>query len=175
MSPQTQSLQLMRGLHVEKVTVHMGVGESGELLTRAESLLEELTGQKPVRCNARIARPTYNIRKGEPIGCKVTLRYKRAIDFLKTALTTIDNKLYDDQFDNLGNFAFGIEEHTDFPGQEYDPEIGIFGMDILVQIVRPGNWISRRRRQRQKIPTSHRCNPGESQEYLKQEFNVEVI
>ena len=165
----------MRGLHIEKVTVHMGVGESGELLTRAEALLEELTGQKPVRCMARKTLPNFNIRKGEPIGCKVTLRNALAIDFLKTALKTIDNKIYDDQFDNLGNFAFGIEEHTDFPGQEYDPEVGIFGMDILVQITRPGNRIALRRSQRKKIPTSHRCNQSESQEYLKQEFNVEVI
>jgi len=175
MSQQTEKAVVMRGVRVEKVTVHMGVGESGEMLTRAEILLEELTGQKPVRCMARKTLPTYNIRKGEPIGCKVTLRSKKALKFLKTALTTIDRKLYTDQFDDLGNFAFGIEEHTDFPGQEYDPNVGIFGMDVIVQLSRPGVRIARRRGQKRKIPTSHRLNPVESQEYMKHAFDVEVI
>jgi len=175
MNQQSVHSAAMRKIRVEKVTVHMGVGESGELLSKAESLLEELTRQKPVRCMARKTMPMFNIRKGEPIGCKVTLRNKNAIEFLTTALKTIDQKLYADQFDNIGNFAFGIEEHTDFPGQEYNPEVGIFGMDVLVQLTRPGTRIARRRCQKSKIPPSHRLNPQESQEYLTQEFKVEVI
>jgi len=172
---QEQVSRAMRGIRVEKVTVHMGVGESGERLTRAEALLEELSGQKPVRCNARKTLPGFNIRKKEPIGCKVTLRGARARDFLSTALGAVDRKLYAGQFDAQGNFAFGIEEHTDFPGQEYDPEVGIFGMDVLVQLSRPGARVARRRVQSRKVPASHRVRPEEAQGFLREAFGVEVI
>ena len=132
------------------------------------------TGQKPVRTTASNAK-TFGIKKGEPIGCKVTLRKKRAEDFLKRAFEIKDNKFYLQQFDDMGNFSFGIEEHTDFPDMEYDPDIGIFGMDINVVLQRPGYRISRRRIQRRKIPRSHRLNKEDVITFFKEEFGVESI
>ena len=165
---------LMRNLQIDKVVVHMGVGESGQHLVNAESILESITGQTVVRAHAKRTLPGFGIKKNEPIGCKVTLRSGIADSFLKTSLGIIDNKLLTSQFDSSGNFAFGIEEHTDFPGMKYDPNIGIFGMDINVVLKRPGYRISKRRTTKHKIPTSHRITKEDSISFLKENYSVEV-
>jgi len=159
---------------IDKVTINMCLGEGGQRLLNAEKIMGEIAGQRPVRTIASKAK-TFGIKKGEPIGCKVTLRKKRAEDFLKQAFAIKDNKLYQHQFDEAGNFSFGIEEHTDFPGMQYDPEIGIFGMDVSVTLERPGYRISRRRAQQRKIPRSHRLTKEDAITFVKEEFGVEVI
>lgn len=75
----------MQTPRIEKVTVHMGVGESGERLGKAETLLEKLTGKKGVRTISAHKIPAWGLKKGEPIGCKVTLRGNNAMEFLRKA------------------------------------------------------------------------------------------
>ena len=99
----------------------------------------------PVRSIAKKTLPTFGIKKKEPIGAKLTLRGKAAEDFLVLALKAAGKSSRKSQFDQQGNFSFGIEEHTDFPGMRYDPEIGIFGMDVSVALKRAGYSIARRR------------------------------
>jgi large subunit ribosomal protein L5 len=165
----------MRTPSIEKVSVHIGTGESGERLTNAEKLLETIVKQKPVRAIAKKTLPAFSIKKREPIGCKVTLRGKNAKEFLKTALKIVDNKLGASQFDKNGNFSFGIEEHTDFPGMKYDPTIGIFGMDVNVALKRPGYRIRTRKIEKHKIPQNHRLTKEEAISFLKEKYGVEVI
>ena len=110
-----------------------------------------------------------------PIGCKVTLRKKDAEEFLKKALWVRNNKLPEWSFDEEGNFSFGITEHTDFEGMKYDPEIGIFGMDICVTLERNGYRIKRRKLRKTKIPHRHRITREEAMEFMKSKFNVEVV
>ena len=74
----------MRTPVVEKVIVHMGVGESGQHLVNAEEILKTVTGQGVVRCFAKRTLPAFAIKKSEPIGCKVTLRGQRAQEFIET-------------------------------------------------------------------------------------------
>ncbi|HMK46875.1 MAG TPA: 50S ribosomal protein L5 [Methanocella sp.] len=159
---------------VEKVTIHMSVGESGKKLSNAEMIMAKITGQKPVRTVAKKTLPGFGIKKGESIGCKVTLRGDNADKFLKTALKIIENSVDSSKFDNNGNFAFGIEEHTDFPGLEYDPEIGIYGMDVIVSVERPGYRIKHRRIQQQKIPSGHKLTRDDSIAYISKSYGVEV-
>jgi large subunit ribosomal protein L5 len=159
---------------VEKVTVHMSVGESGKKLSNAEMIMTTITGQTPVRAVAKRTLPGFNIKKGEPIGCKVTLRGDNAAKFLKTALGIRGNSLDSSLFDNNGNFAFGIEEHTDFPGLEYDPEIGIYGMDVIVSVERPGYRIKHRRSQQNKVPQGHKLTKEDSIAYVSKNYGVEV-
>ncbi len=160
---------------IDKVTVHIGVGESGERLASAEKIMSGITSGTPVRTHAKKTLPGFGIKKREPIGCKTTLRGKTAEEFLKTCLKINENRLAVDQFDDNGNFAFGIEEHTDFPGMKYDPNIGIFGMDVIVAVKRPGYRVKRRRVQRSKVPTRHKLTPEDSIAYMREEFKVEVI
>ncbi len=160
---------------IDKLVVHICTGESGEKLEKAEKVLETIVNQKTVRTKAKKTIPSFSIKKKEPIGCKVTLRGKKAEEFLKTAMKIMNNKLKESQFDANGNFSFGIEEHTDFPGMKYDPSIGIFGMDVNVVLKRPGYRVSRRKVKRHSIPMKHRLNKDEAISFMKERYGVEVI
>ena len=165
----------MRELYVDKVVVHMGVGEAGDKLVKAENIMTEITGQSPIRAFAKRTQPAFGIRKGQPIGCRVTLRGDRAENFVRTALEIVENTLSASQFDATGNFSFGIEEHTDFPGQSYDPMIGIYGMDVSVVLERKGIRIARRALQEKKLPTKQRVTKADAVAYMKEAFDVEVL
>ena len=165
----------MRTPVVEKVIVHMGVGESGQHLVNAEEILRTITGQGVVRSFAKKTLPAFGIKKNEPIGCKVTLRGQKAQEFLETALSIVDKTLARSQFDSLGNVSFGIEEHTDFPGMRYDPNIGVFGMDVTVVIKRPGERVCKRRIATRKIPTDHRITVEDAIAFLNESYGVEVM
>ena len=164
----------MRDVYVDKVVVHMGVGESGEKLVKAEEIMKTITKQTPVRTIAKKTQPAFSVRKGAPIGCKVTLRGKTAREFMKTSLGIIDRILFENQFDKSGNFSFGIEEHTDYPGMSYDPQIGIYGMDVNVVLERRGIRITRRRMEQRKLPAKQRVSKADAIEFLKQQYQVEV-
>jgi large subunit ribosomal protein L5 len=162
----------MREPHVEKVVVHMGVGEGGRELANAEDILEEITGQRSVRTIAQGTVQEFNVREGDPIGAKVTLRAEEAESFLETALQLVD--LSRSQFDDTGNFSFGVEEHTAFPSQEYDPNIGIYGLDVTVNLVRPGYRVTKRDKVSRSIPSSHRLDVDDAVAFLEANFDVEV-
>ncbi|MGB9965003.1 50S ribosomal protein L5 [Halobacterium sp. CBA1126] len=162
----------MREPRIEKVVAHMGVGQGGVDLQNAESILEEITGQQTVRTTAKRTEPEFGIREGDPIGAKVTLRGDDAHDFLDRALPNVD--LDARQFDDTGNVSFGVEEHTDFPSQEYDPDVGIYGLDVTVNLVRPGYRVAKRDQVSRQIPSNHRLNPEDAVAFLEANFDVEV-
>jgi large subunit ribosomal protein L5 len=112
--------------------------------------------------------------KGRPIGVKVTLRKQEAVEFLKRAFAAIDNKLPASCFDNTGNFSFGIKEYIDIPGMKFDPDIGIFGMDVCVTLERPGYRV-KRKKLKKKIGKKHRITPDEAREWVKNTFGVEIV
>lgn len=165
----------MRAVEVDKVTVHIGVGESGERLVNAENILEAITDQKCVRTLSKSRIPAFGIKMGEPIGCKVTLRRDKAYKFIGTALAIIERKLYASQFDETGNVSFGIEEHTDFPDMAYDPNIGIFGMDVSLSLKRPGYRVSRRRIQQNKTSHKHRLVAEDVLSWMQDRYQIEVM
>jgi large subunit ribosomal protein L5 len=160
---------------IEKVTINIGVGEAGERLKKAETVLKSITGHKPVETLSNTTNKDWAIRKQMPIGCKVTLRGKDAHDFIKEALNTRENKMADYSFDEQGNLSFGIPDHTLFKSQKYDPNIGIFGMDISITMEKPGYRIKRRRIARRKIPHRYRVQKEETMKFFTDSFNVEVI
>ncbi|WP_297478623.1 50S ribosomal protein L5, partial [Thermococcus sp.] len=114
------------------------------------------------------------IRRGEPIAVKVTLRGKKAYKMLDRLLEAVDRRLSVGNFDEHGNFCFGIQEHINIPGVEYDPEIGIFGMDVCVTLERPGFRVAKRKRQRRKIPNRHKLTKEEGIVFAIEEFKVNV-
>lgn len=160
---------------IDKVVVHVGVGESGQRLVNAETILRAITHHSPVRCIAKKTLPTFGIKKREPIGARLTLRGKAAEEFLATALKAAGGVLKRSQFDQQGNFSFGIEEHTDFPGMKYDPEIGIFGMDISVALKRAGYRIARRRIGQRRLPAAQRLSREDTIEFVRRKFGVEIL
>lgn len=160
---------------IEKVVVNLNAGKSGEPLDKANTVLKEITGRTPAKRQAKATIRDFGIREGEPIAVVVTMRKQEAIDFLKKVLPVIDNKISKQAFDLRGNFSFGIKEHIDIPGVKYDPEIGIFGMDICVTVNRPGQRIKFRKRQSRSIGPKHVLTPEESMIFVKQTLGVEIV
>jgi large subunit ribosomal protein L5 len=159
---------------IEKVVVNLNVGKSGEPLEKANKVLKEITDQTPVKRKAKKTIRDFGIREGESIAVVVTLRKQKAIDFLKKVLPVVDNKVSKSSFDVRGNFAFGLKEHIEIPGVKYDPEIGIFGMDICVSINRPGQRVRIRRKEKQTIGRKHILTPEESIIFVKQTLGVQI-
>ena len=162
----------MREPRVEKVVVHMGVGRGGRELGKAEDIIQAVTNQQSVRTQAKKTEPDFGIRQGDPIGTKVTLRGEDAYDFLEKSLPL--SELSAKQFDDTGNFSFGVEEHTEFPSQEYDPNVGIYGMDVTVNLVRPGYRVAKRDKANRSIPSNHRLTPEDAIRFLEANFDVNV-
>ena len=160
---------------IDKVVVNLNVGKSGEPLEKANTVLKEITGQTPVKRKAKKTIRDFGIREGESIAVVVTLRKQQAIDFLKKVLPVVDNKVARRAFDVRGNFAFGLKEHIEIPGVKYDPEIGIFGMDICVSVNRPGQRIKIRKRQSKPVGPKHLLTPEESIVFIKQTLGVEIV
>ena len=168
-------MNAMRNLHVDKVVVNIGVGEAGERLVKAEKVLEMVTGHKPVETISKTINRDLGIRKGMPLGCKVTLRGEDAEEFIKKALVIREMRVPEYSFDKEGNMSFGISDYTDFEGMKYDPEIGIFGMDISVVLRRVGNRITQRALLKRRVPKKHRVDRDEAIQYMKDTFEVQVI
>lgn len=166
---------IMRMIRVEKIVVNIGAGDGGERLIKTERVLEMLTGKKPIRTYSRTTNKDLGIRKGQPIGCKITLRRKEAEEFIAKALWTKNNQIAGYSFDLEGNFSFGVADHTDFKGMKYDPDIGVFGMDVCVSLARAGKRVSQRRIAPRRIPKRHRITQSEGKEYVKHKFKVEVV
>lgn len=167
--------EVMRAPFIEKVVVNIGVGEAGERLNKAQKVLSMLTKQKPMVTTAKVTNRDLGVRDGMPIGCKVTLRGEAAETFLKKALTIRENRVASYSFDPEGNLSFGISDYTDFEGMKYDPEIGIFGMDVSVVFHRPGYRVAKRRIMSKRIPREHRMTREEAQAFMREKFNVEVV
>lgn len=164
----------MEEVLISKATLNIGVGEGGERLSRAIDLLSKLTDQKPVKTFSKVTNPEFGIRKHQPIACKVTLRGKKANNAIKMVLDGIGNTLNQKQFDAHGNVSFGIAEHIDIPGIKYDPDIGIFGMNVSVTFEKPGYRIKKRKIQQKKIPKKHMVKREETMKYMEDNFQVKI-
>ena len=171
--PKAKKANLMRKAFISKVVVNMSLGVGGETLAKAKKILENMTGQKPTDVLAKTTNRDFGLRKGEPMGCKVTLRGERAIDFAKRALDVKDTQLPAASVDQAGNLSFGVEEHIQIPGVKYDPDLGIFGMDVTICTERPGYRIKRRRRGRHRIPQRHRIGSDEAMGIFSQELGIQ--
>jgi len=172
--PTPQPENPMRNIRLAKVTVHIGVGKSGEELEKARKVLAEITGQKPCTKQAKRTLKDFGIREGEPISCLTTLRGELAAAFLKRGFEAVSNSLKASSFDENGNFAFGIKEHIEIPGTKYVPELGIFGMDIIGTLERPGFRIKRRRIRPAPIGKAHRISKDEAIKFIAGNFAIQV-
>ena len=126
---------------LEKIVIHMGVGEATQDKKRVESAAAEMTliaGPKPVITTATKSIAQFKLREGMPIGCKVTLRRDRMYEFLDRLITIALPRVRDfrglnpKSFDGRGNYAMGLKEQIVFPEINYDQIEKVRGMDVII-------------------------------------------
>ena len=124
---------------ITHISINMGIGDAKDNPKRLESAIEELTSiscQKPVITKSRKDISNFKIRKGFPVGCKVTLRGNRMYDFLLRVISIAIPRTRDfrglsfKSFDGNGNYSFGVKEQIIFTEIDYDKIDSIRGMDI---------------------------------------------
>lgn len=131
----------MQTPRIRKITVNMGLGEAvankNVLQTAAEDL-RRISGQKAVITKALRSEAAFKIRKGWPVGAKVTLRRDRMYEFLDRLINVAIPRIRDFRglpgrsFDGRGNYSFGIREQIVFPEIDYDNVDAVRGMDICI-------------------------------------------
>ncbi|MBW2976670.1 50S ribosomal protein L5 [Candidatus Woesearchaeota archaeon] len=167
-------MNLMREISVEKVTLNIGAGKDQAKLDKGIKLIKNITSYAPVKTFTKKRIQEWGLRPGLPIGCKLTLRKRKALDLLKKLFEAKDNLLQESNIDNEGNVSFGIGEYIDIPGVKYDPDIGIMGLQVCITLKRNGFRIKHRSIKRRLIPKKHRIKKEEAINFLKNQFNLKI-
>ena len=132
---------VMQVPRLEKIVVNVGLGEAIQnikLLEAAQKELSMITGQKVVTTKAKNSIAGFKLRKGMPIGCKVTLRGDRMYEFLDRLINIALPRIRDfkgvsvKSFDGKGNYSLGLKEQFIFPEIDYDKVEMVHGMDITI-------------------------------------------
>ena len=126
---------------VQSVSINMGIGDGKTNSKAIDSAINELTlisGQKPVVTLSKKDISNFKIRKGWPVGCKVTLRSSKMYEFLDRLISVALPRTRDfrglsfKSFDGFGNYNFGIQEQIIFTEIDYDKIQVINGMNVTL-------------------------------------------
>ena len=132
---------LMAVPQVKKIIINVGAGEAVSNKKAIERIVGDISlisGQKPVVTKARKAISAFKIRKGQPIGVKVTLRRDRMYNFLEKLIKIVFPRIRDFQgilpksFDGRGNLNIGLSDQTLFGEIDYDKIDKIRGLEITI-------------------------------------------
>merc|ERR1711966_318962 len=164
---------VMRRVICDKLVINIAVGESGDRLTKAIRVLQQLSDQTPVENTARYTVRTFGVRRNEKIACHVTVRGHKAMDLIERGLKITDYEISAKHFSESGTFGFGVNEHIDL-GLKYDPATGIYGMDFYCVLRRPGFNVAKKKAKRGRLGVTHRVTKEDAMEWVRQTFNAEI-
>lgn len=167
-------MNVMKKTRIGKVTLNVGAGKDQSRLEKGMVVLKTITGIDPVKTLTQLRVPSWGLRPGLPVGCKITLRKEKAREVLLRLLEAKDNKLKPSCFDNSGNVSFGIHEYIDIPGVKYDPKIGVMGLQVCITLERPGYRVKSRRIRPKRIGKDHVVSREDAIAFMQQEFGVKV-
>ena len=126
---------------IEKIVLNMGIGkvrEDSKILEEATEVISTITGQRPIITKSKKSISNFSIRKGMPVGCKVTLRSSRMYEFLDRLINVALARIRDFQgtspksFDGRGSYTLGIREQLVFPEMDFDKVKTTLGMNITI-------------------------------------------
>jgi large subunit ribosomal protein L5 len=132
---------IMRVPKIEKIVISQGIGEAvadKKIVDSAVDDLSQIAGQKAVATISKKDVSNFKLRKGMPIGTKVTLRGDNMYEFLDRLISIALPRTRDFKgvpakgFDGRGNFNMGVKEHIIFPEIDIDKVNKILGMDITI-------------------------------------------
>jgi large subunit ribosomal protein L5 len=123
---------------LEKIVINQGLGQAvadKKIIEVAINELTAITGQKAVATSSRKDISNFKLRKGMPIGVRVTLRREKMYEFLERLIRISlprvrDFKGIDSKFDGMGNYTLGIDEQIIFPEINIDSIQKLLGMNI---------------------------------------------
>lgn len=161
----------MRTVKLEKVV--LSCGGVKDMLEKQEKLLEKISKKKPSKRISTKRIPGFGVRPKLEVGCMVTLRKKEAFELLKRLLAAIDNQLRKKQIED-NHFSFGIEEYIEIPGEEYDREIGMAGLNVTVVFARSGKHVARKKIKKGKLPKKQDVTQGEIIKFMEGNFKTEI-
>jgi len=131
---------IMQVPKIEKIVINQGLGQAVADKKLIESAVAELTaiaGQKALPTFAKKDISNFKIRKGMPIGAKVTLRQDMMYEFLERLICVALPRIRDfrgvsDKFDGRGNYTLGIAEQIIFPEIDIDKISKIMGLEVTI-------------------------------------------
>ncbi len=129
---------IMQVPKLEKITINQGMGQATadkKLVEVAQQELTLITGQKAVLTYSKKDISNFKLRKGMPIGVKVTLRGAKMYEFMERLISVAlprirDFKGIDEKFDGRGNYTLGIREQIIFPEIDIDKITKVLGMEV---------------------------------------------
>merc|ERR1711990_408343 len=147
---------VMRKVVCDKLIINIAVGESGDRLTKAVRVLQQLSDQTPVENFARYTVRTFGIRRNEKIACHVTVRGDKAMDLIERGLKITDYEISAKHFSASGNFGFGVNEH------------------IYIGLKRAGFNVPKKKAKRGRMGVQHRVTKEDAMEWVRQTFNADI-
>ncbi|KAK8803706.1 hypothetical protein WA158_001400 [Blastocystis sp. Blastoise] len=148
-----KTVNKMRDIRVEKLVLNICVGESGDAITKAARVLEQISGQKPVYGKARFTIRTFSIRRNEKIAVSCTIRGEKALEILDRGLKVKEYELIKRNFSSTG----------------------IYGMDFYVELCRPGNRVTKRKAQHGRLGIHHKVTKDEAMEWFKKKYDGIIL
>jgi len=162
----------MQTIKIEKIV--LSIGGTADNLEKGFKLIQKISGKTPMKRKSNKRIPSFGVRPGLEVGVMVTIRGKQGAELLKRLLGAIENTLKKKQIAE-NSFSFGIKEYIEIPNMEYLREVGIIGLDVSVTFVRPGKRVIRKKIKRGKLPQKQNISKEEIIEFMKKNFNTNII